>query len=392
MEADKTFVISGTEFKEYQGGIISRPVAEKSSEKPDKLHLPTSQDFEKGNKEVRFYSILKHVGQGTFGVVSKAIDNRIKRYVAIKKIPMEMACPSRELSLVSEMKHPNCIYVLNSFYTEEPVKEGLTKQYMNIVLEYIPDNLHKIIQHYYKHRADFPATLGMVYSYQLFRCLHYLQAVKVMHRDLKPQNVLVDTKKQQVFVCDFGSAKKYGGGEPNASYICSRYYRAPELLLGNQLYEAHVDLWSVGCVIAEMFLGFPIFAGENTKDQIKKIAEVIGFPDDYDLRGMGVKRGEHFDGVVPIGIKKKLTGKAPPQAIDLISKVLVYNPEKRIRPIDALLHPYFDPLRESKITINKQDITDLFNFQPEEIAGNERLINKLTPSWYFKKDDRAKTK
>lgn len=384
-QSEKQPVLETT--KQQEQIVEKKPENEKNPLFP----MPTDEDFEKGNKEARFYSVLKHVGQGSFGVVCKALDNRTKRYVAIKKIPMEMACPSRELSLLSELKHPNCIYVLNSYYTEES-KEGNPKRFMNIVLEYIPDNLGKIIHHYYKAKANFPETLGMVYSYQLFRALHYLQVIKVMHRDLKPQNVLVDTKKQQLFVCDFGSAKKYGNGEPNASYICSRFYRAPELLLGNEIYEAHVDLWSVGCVMAEMFLGIPIFIGENTKDQLRKIAEVIGFPDDFDLRGMGVKKAEHFEGVSPIGIKKKLTGKAPPQAIDLISKILIYNPEKRIRPIDAMLHPYFDPLRESKITINKLEIVDLFNFQPEEIHGNERLINKLTPSWYFKKDDRTKPK
>lgn len=390
MEADKENTIVGQTNKVMEEG---KPAKQGEEKKPEKFADPTEEDFEKGNKESRFYSILKYVGQGTFGVVCKALDNRTKRYVAIKKIPMEMASPCRELTLLSELKHPNCIYILNSFYTEEQPKESHTKKkFMNIVLEYIPDNLHKIIHHYYKAKADFPGTLGMVYSYQLLRCLHYLQAIKIMHRDIKPQNVLVDTKKQQVFVCDFGSAKRFGGGEPNASYICSRYYRAPELLLGNELYEAHIDIWSVGCVMAEMFLGIPLFIGENTKDQLKKIAEIIGFPDDFDIRGMGVKKAEHFEGVTPIGIKKRLTGKAPPQAIDLISKVLVYNPDKRIRPLDALLHPYFDPLRESKITINKQEIADLFNFQPEEITGNERLIQKLTPSWYLKKDDRAKTK
>ena len=390
MESDRSQVKADTSNDDKQNiqtteNISDKQMGEVTAKTPD-------MNFDRGAIEEKHYSTLKHVGQGTFGVVKKAMDNRTKRYVAIKKIPIEMGCPTRELQLLQEMKHPNCIYVLNSFHTEEKKNEESPKRYMNIVLEYIPDNLYKIISHYSKARANFPDTLGMVYSYQLFRCLHYLQAVKIMHRDIKPQNVLVDTKRHQIFVCDFGSAKRFNSDEPSASYICSRFYRAPELLLGNETYGSAVDLWSVGCVMAEMYLGIPIFIGENSKDQLKKIAEIIGYPDDYDLRAMGVKKADHFDGVKPSNVKKRLTGKANPQAIDLISKVLLYNPEKRIRPLDALLHPYFDPLRERKITINKQEIVDLFNFMPEEMKGNERLIAKLTPAWYYKTEEYKKSK
>jgi serine/threonine protein kinase len=111
-----------------------------------------------------------------------------------------------------------------------------------------------------------PPLLVKIYSYQLVRSIAYIHAVGICHRDIKPQNVLVDTNSHILKLCDFGSAKKLMPGEPNVSYICSRYYRAPELIFGNSNYATQIDVWSVGCVIAELMLGQPIFPGESGVD------------------------------------------------------------------------------------------------------------------------------
>lgn len=187
-------------------------------------------------------------------------------------------------------------------------------------------------------------------------------------------------------MCDFGSAKYLSGKEANTTYICSRFYRAPELLLGNEKYDTAVDVWSVGCVIAEMFLGEPFFHGKNTEEQLNKIAEVIGAPDDFDVKALVGLKKLSFEAIKPQTIKKKLVGKASDLAIDLITKILVYDPEKRIRPIDAMMHPFFDKIRHDKLVINGFETVDLFNFVPEEIEGYNQLVNKLTPPWYFDKD------
>jgi serine/threonine protein kinase len=100
-----------------------------------------------------------------------------------------------------------------------------------------------------------PPILVKVYAYQLVRALAYIHAVGICHRDIKPQNVLVDSNLHILKMCDFGSAKNLIPGEPNVSYICSRYYRAPELIFGNSNYTTQIDVWSVGCVIAELMLG-----------------------------------------------------------------------------------------------------------------------------------------
>lgn len=324
-------------------------------------------------------------------MVSKCMDTRTKKTVAIKKVIYEPnhGGTNRELVMLKELRHPNCISVISSFTSEEFLlgdqqKSDGPKKYLNIVMDYIPDNLYKIIRHYAKTNMAFPDTLARVYSYQLFRCLHYLRSRRIMHRDIKPDNLLVDTRNHQLYFCDFGSAKRVVDGENNTTYICSRYYRAPELLYNTECYDMTTDMWSVGCVLGEMYLQVPLFMGSSTKDQIEKIAEVLGVPDDLELKSMKVKRADPYTGPKPLTLKNKLAGKAPPLVIDLVSKILVYDPKKRLTPVEAMLHPYFDPLREKKITINKQAITDLFNFLPEELEGHERAMHKLTPSWYYK--------
>jgi len=111
-----------------------------------------------------------------------------------------------------------------------------------------------------------PNILVKIYSYQLLRSIAYIHAIGICHRDIKPQNVLVDTNSHILKLCDFGSAKQLIPGEPNVSYICSTYYRAPELIFGNSNYTTSIDVWSVGCVIAELMLGQPIFPGESGVD------------------------------------------------------------------------------------------------------------------------------
>lgn len=357
------------------------------SENQTQPNLPTSAlssivlDKDRNEEAKAQYEPIKHKGSGTFGVVSKAKDKKTKKYVALKKVEYNVHKASSEFLTLKELDHPNCIGVVDSFVSEEDTKNG-KKVYLTIVMQYIPDDLCRIISHFHKSGKPIPDTLAMIYSYQLFRVLHYFRIKGLMHRDLKPSNILVDTKNHQIFVCDFGSAEKVNKKRKFVSYICSRYYRAPELLFGNPIYDTAVDMWSVGCIIAELFLREPIFAGNCTKQQIERIIQVQGIPDDSDLKSLGASSLEGFSMVRATTLKKRLQEKASPQCIDLLSKVLVWDPDKRIKPIDAMLHPYFDELRRRKIMINKEQITDLHNFQPEEIAGFESLIKKLTPNWY----------
>ena len=133
-------------------------------------------------------------------------------------------------------------------------------------MDYIPETLSRMIKQYYKSKTQMPWLLVKLYSYQMMRGLAYIHAVGICHRDIKPQNVLVDPNTHVLKFCDFGSAKKLVKGEPNVSYICSRYYRAPELIFGATEYTTAIDQWSTGCVIAEIVLGQPIFPGESEQE------------------------------------------------------------------------------------------------------------------------------
>ena len=141
-------------------------------------------------------------------------------------------------------------------------------------MEFISDNSYKVMKQYNKAKETMPAILIKLYAFQQMRALLYLHYVGICHRDIKPQNLLISQEHFQIKLCDFGSAKKLSKGEPNVSYICSRYYRAPELIFGCSDYSTQIDVWSLACVIAEFILGDPIFPGESGVDQLVEIIKV----------------------------------------------------------------------------------------------------------------------
>lgn len=120
----------------------------------------------------------------------------------------------------------------------------------------------------------------------MFKGLAYIHSLGICHRDIKPQNILIDPKTHLVKICDFGSAKRLSPSEPNVSYICSRYYRAPELIFGATNYTVAVDIWSTACVVAEMLTGVSLFPGENNVDQMVEIIKVLGTPSPEEIRQM----------------------------------------------------------------------------------------------------------
>lgn len=178
-------------------------------------------------------------------------------------------------------------------------------------------------------------------------------------------------------MADFGSAKKFKEDSSSVTYICSRYYRAPELILGEENYKFEVDIWSAGCVIAEMFAGTPLFAGKNTADQLLKIVKVLGTPEKDYLAELLKLRDIHLSNIKGCGLEVKLPD-AEPLLLDLLKKTLTYDPNHRIRPLEALLHPYFDELRQRPVFLDKKLNTDLFNFSREELGDEESLL----PHWY----------
>merc|ERR1719243_562072 len=137
-----------------------------------------------------------------------------------------------------------------------------------------------------------PSIFVKLYSYQICRSCAYIHAVGICHRDIKPQNLLIDGRSHALKLCDFGSAKRLVKGEPNVSYICSRYYRAPELIFGSTEYTTAIDIWSSGCVFAELLLGAPLFPGDSGVDQLVEIIKVLGTPSREDIREMNASYTE----------------------------------------------------------------------------------------------------
>ena len=179
-------------------------------------------------QKIPTYNVLRPTGNGAFGMVYQAKDAETGQIVAIKKVFQDKRYRNRELSILTELNHPNCILLYHHFYTNSV--ENSDEEYLNLIMEYMPETLHKELKTFSKEKQQMPLLLIKLYSYQLIRALAYIHdihALGICHRDLKPQNILTDPTTHELKLCDFGSAKKLVQGEPNVSYIFSRPYRAP---------------------------------------------------------------------------------------------------------------------------------------------------------------------
>jgi glycogen synthase kinase 3 beta len=220
----------------------------------------------------------------------------------------------------------------------------------------------------------------------MVRALAYMHSHGVLHRDIKPQNILIDPSTNKINICDFGSAKKFNGEELNVSYICSRYYRAPELIFGNTDYDSSIDIWALGCLIAEMFIGKPIFQGENTVDQLLQIIKILGTPDAEQLSFLNKNNTMNcyqFPPVKPFTISKLLANK-PKEIVNLLQKIFTYEPHKRLNALEIMAHPFFDELRNNEVSQNgKYIVPTIFDFSESEIIAykNKSLLKKIIPDW-----------
>mmetsp|Transcript_20330 Transcript_20330/g.37958 ORF Transcript_20330/g.37958 Transcript_20330/m.37958 type:complete len:378 (-) Transcript_20330:1749-2882(-) len=328
------------------------------------------------------YNADRVIGNGSFGVVYQATIAETGETVAIKKVFQDRRYKNRELQIMKELTHPNVVTLRHAFYTSGDKADEL---YLNVVMDYIPETVYRVSKHYNKMRQPVPILLVKLYSYQLLRAIAYIHSTGVCHRDIKPQNLLVDTAKHILKVCDFGSAKRLIRGEPNVSYICSRYYRAPELIFGSTDYTYAIDVWSSGCVVAELMIGQPLFPGESGVDQLVEIIKVLGTPTRDQILAMNPNYTEFkFPQIKAQPWTKVFRSRTPPEAIDFVASLLVYPPNQRPKPLEALCHPFFDELRQESCRLpNGANLPELFNWTEEEAtsAGSE-LLRRLTPEWY----------
>jgi serine/threonine protein kinase len=347
------------------------------SEAMEKLKLE-----EKGSskKQPISYAAERVIGSGSFGVVYQASVLETGETVAIKKVLQDRRFKNRELQIMSTLDHPAVVTLKHCFYSKGEKPDDI---YLNLVMEYIPETIHRTVRNHTKVRKLVPVTYTKVYMYQVCRALSYIHSLGICHRDIKPQNLLLDTNSSRVKLCDFGSAKVLAKNQPNVAYICSRYYRAPELIFEATDYTCKIDIWSIGCVMAELLLGTPLFAGESNVDQLIEIIKVLGTPSKEEIKAMNPNHTAFkFPQIKGHPWTKVFRNKAPPSAIDLVSKFLKYKPNDRMDPLEALAHPFFDELRDSNARLpNGKAFPLLFDFTDDELRrmAKANLLKKLIP-------------
>ncbi|CAK8683842.1 unnamed protein product [Clavelina lepadiformis] len=324
------------------------------------------------------YTDTKIIGNGSFGVVYQARLIDTSEMVAIKKVLQDKRFKNRELQIMRKLDHCNIVRLRYFFYSSGEKKDEI---YLNLVLDYVPETVYRVARHYSKSKQTIPILYVKLYMYQLFRSLAYIHSQGTCHRDIKPQNLLLNPETAVLKLCDFGSAKQLVRGEPNVSYICSRYYRAPELIFGATDYTSSIDIWSAGCVLAELLLGQPIFPGDSGVDQLVEIIKVLGTPTRDQIKEMNPNYTEFkFPQIKAHPWAKVFRPRTPPEAISLCSRLLEYSPDTRITPLESCAHSFFDELRSPNTKIpGGHPLPPLFNFTEKELPVKSSLYSILVP-------------
>ncbi|ODV96607.1 hypothetical protein PACTADRAFT_48438 [Pachysolen tannophilus NRRL Y-2460] len=326
------------------------------------------------------YQILDIVGEGAYGIVCSSIHKPSQQKVAIKKIvPFErsMFClrTLRELKLLKHFNHENIISILDIQipYSFESFNE------VYLIQELMETDLHRVIK-----TQKLSDDHCQYFIYQTLRALKALHSANVLHRDLKPSNLLLNANCD-LKICDFGLARSVASTEDNfgfmTEYVATRWYRAPEIMLTFQEYTTAIDVWSVGCILAEMLSGKPLFPGRDYHNQLWLIIEILGTPSMEDYYSIKSRRAKEYIKSLPLRKKvpfDKLFPNANPLAIDLLEKLLTFNPSKRIKVEDALKHPYLklyhDPNDEP---IAEKIPEDFFDFDKKKDELNIPELKKL---------------
>ncbi|KAH9775394.1 hypothetical protein WN944_012965 [Citrus x changshan-huyou] len=317
---------------------------------------------------------IRPIGRGAYGIVCAAVNSETREEVAIKKIGnafdniIDARRTLREIKLLRHMEHENVIAIKDII--RPPKKDTFNDVY--IVYELMDTDLHQII------RSDQQLTDDhcQYFLYQLLRGLKYVHSASVLHRDLKPSNLLLNASCD-LKIGDFGLARTTSETDFMTEYVVTRWYRAPELLLNCTEYTAAIDIWSVGCILGEIMTREPLFPGKDYVHQLRLITELIGSPDDASLGFLRSDNARRYVRQLPRCRKQQFTTRFPnisSGAVDLLEKMLVFDPNKRITVEEALRHPYLQSLHD----LNDEPVCPRpFHFDFEHSSCTEDHIREL---------------
>ncbi|XP_070687374.1 mitogen-activated protein kinase 12 [Pempheris klunzingeri] len=290
------------------------------------------------------YRDLKQVGTGAYGTVCSAVDSRFGTKVAIKKLyrPFQSELFAkrayRELRLLKHMKHENVIGLLDVF-TADLSLDIFHDFYL--VMPFMGTDLGKLMK---LQRLSEEKIQYLVY--QTLKGLKYIHSAGIIHRDLKPGNLAVN-QDCELKILDFGLARQ--ADSEMTGYVVTRWYRAPEVILSWMHYTQTVDIWSVGCIMAEMLQGKPLFKGSDHLDQLTEIMKITGTPTQEFISKLESEDAKSYIKSLPKVEKKdlqKVFSTANPQAVSVLERMLLLDPESRVTAAEALTLPYFTEFRE----------------------------------------------
>lgn len=308
------------------------------------------------------YQLISPIGQGAYGIVCSARDLYTGEQVAIKKISafgdntVECKRTLREIRLLRHFYHENVIGLKDVYI---PNSDGFNFQDIYTVTELMDTDLHQVITN-----EKLTDEHVQYFAYQILRALKHIHSANVLHRDLKPSNILLNGDCD-LKICDFGLARVNPNGTGElTTYVATRWYRPPEILISNGSYTNAVDMWSVGCIISEIINKGPLFPGTDSVQQMRLVTSIIGSPSQEDIEIIESEAARTF-------LRTELANQqarpwaqvfpsAPPLLRDLLAQMLVFNPNRRITVDEALRHPYLASLYNLD---DAPEVTDRFTFE-----------------------------
>lgn len=329
------------------------------------------------------YEKICKIGEGSYGVVFKCKNKESGVYVAVKKFvesdddPMIKKIALREVRLLKQLKHPNLVNLIEVFKR---------RRRLHLVFEYID---HTVLELMERHQRGVPEPQTKNIAFQVLQAVNFCHINNCIHRDVKPENILV-SKSGHVKLCDFGFARLAAGpGDEITDYVATRWYRAPELLVGDKQYGAPVDIWAIGCVFAELLTSQPLWPGKSDADQLYLIWKTFGnlLPYHLDIfsrnpffKGISLQEPDRLE---PLEVKFSNIGS---HALDFMKNCFTMDPTERMTCKQLIDHPYFDRHleageRKKPVKTNSRNTRHNIVFNPPNLHGhNSQQLPQLNAS------------